>query len=369
MVNTTNFDSLKTVQLSVILLVFISTCVKAQGSIEKKSKFNWSAFLDTYYSYDFSKPTNHLKPQFLYNHNRHNEITINLALVNLSYSDSSKRANIGLMAGTYPQYNLSSEPNALRYVYEANVGIRISKNRDLWVDAGIMPSHIGFESAISKDCWTLTRSILAENSPYYEAGIKVSYKSQSNKWYLAALMLNGWQRMRRIDGNNTPAFGTQVTYTATDKLLFNSSSFIGNDKPDSAKQWRYFHNFYTTFQLSRLWGFTLGFDIGFEQKANRASSTNTWFSPLVILRYQNNNWALATRAEYYNDKNGVIVHLVNANPFKMQGYSLNIDRMIANGLLWRLEGRLLKNSANYFTGQSFKRYNLSVTASISFSFN
>ncbi len=34
------------------------------------------------------------------------------------------------------------------------------------MDAGIFGSHIGFESAISKDCWTLTRSIL-------EAGINV----------------------------------------------------------------------------------------------------------------------------------------------------------------------------------------------------
>jgi hypothetical protein len=87
------------------------------------------------------------------------------------------------------------------------------------------------------------------------------------------------------------------------------------------------------------------------------------------LRYQNNNWAVAARAEYYKDRNGVIVRLVNATPFKMQGYSINIDRMIANRLLWRVEGRLLKNSVNYFTGQPIKPYNLSVTASISFSFN
>ncbi|MBK8628485.1 MAG: outer membrane beta-barrel protein [Saprospiraceae bacterium] len=28
------------------------------------------------------------------------------------------------------------------------------------MDAGIFPSHIGFESAISADNWTLTRSLL-----------------------------------------------------------------------------------------------------------------------------------------------------------------------------------------------------------------
>jgi hypothetical protein len=42
-----------------------------------------------------------------------------------------------------------------------------------------MPSHIGFESAIGKDCATLTRSILADNSPYYEAGVKIDITSKT----------------------------------------------------------------------------------------------------------------------------------------------------------------------------------------------
>ncbi|MFN8396072.1 MAG: hypothetical protein U0176_15655 [Bacteroidia bacterium] len=36
------------------------------------------------------------------------------------------RANLGLMAGTYVTANLSNEPLALRYVYEANVGVKLS---------------------------------------------------------------------------------------------------------------------------------------------------------------------------------------------------------------------------------------------------
>jgi hypothetical protein len=40
-----------------------------------------------------------------------------------------------------------------------------------------MPSHIGFESVISADCWTLTRSLLAENSPYYETGMRLEATS------------------------------------------------------------------------------------------------------------------------------------------------------------------------------------------------
>jgi hypothetical protein len=130
------------------------------------------------------------------------------------------------MAGTYPEYNLSSEPELLRHIYEANVGIRVLKKAEVWLDAGIFPSHIGFERAINTDSRTLTRSILAENSPYYEAGARLSYKTQNGKWYAAALLLNGWQRVKRPDGNNTPAFGTQLTFEPFDKLLLQNSTLL-----------------------------------------------------------------------------------------------------------------------------------------------
>lgn len=91
-----------------------------------------------------------------------------------------------------------------------------------------VPSHIGFESAISKDCWTLTRSILAENLPYYEAGTRLSYTTKNEKWYLIALLLNTGQRIRQEPCNNKPAFGTQATYSPTDRFSIKWSTFTGN---------------------------------------------------------------------------------------------------------------------------------------------
>ena len=189
-----NIKLIKTKVLVTYFLTFASHSLFAQDTLKKEGRLLLNAFLDVYYSYDFNKPLNHEKAPFLYNHNRHNEVTINLALVSLSYNDLTKRANLGLMAGTYPQYNLAAEPELLRHIYEANVGVKLSGKKELWLDVGILPSHLGFESVISKDCWTLTRSLLAENSPYYETGLRASYKIPNQKWYLAAFFLNGWQR-------------------------------------------------------------------------------------------------------------------------------------------------------------------------------
>ncbi len=355
----------KCLLLLLLLMVLIANAI-AQDTAKKKATIESRAYLDAYYSFDFSKPASHLKAPFLYNHNRHNEVNINLAIASLSYKGTRTRGNMGLMTGTYAQYNLAAEPEVLQHIFEANAGLKLSAVNELWLDAGVLPSHIGFESAISKDCWTLTRSILAESSPYYEAGARLSYTAKNEKWYLAALLLNGWQRIRRVDGNNTPAFGTQVTYKPTDKLSINSSTFIGNDKPDSVKQWRYFHNLFATLQFSKSWGFTLGFDYGIEQKhITSSSSFNNWYSPVAIVRYERNKWAIAARAEYYSDKAGVIAPLVNAKPFQMQGYSINADRKIGNNSLWRIEWRMLSNRHPYFEQSNvFASSNHFVTTSV-----
>jgi hypothetical protein len=111
-----------------------------------------------YYSYDFSNPQNFEKPDFNYNYKKHNQLNVNLAFVKLGYQSSRVRSNLALMTGNYAMYNLSAEPNWAKPLLEANIGYKISKQQNIWVDAGVMPSHIGFESAVGADCWNLTRS-------------------------------------------------------------------------------------------------------------------------------------------------------------------------------------------------------------------
>lgn len=338
----------------------------AQDSTQT-GKVTISGYAEAYYSYDFNNPANHLKPGFMYSYNRHNELNLNLGLVKANYTSDRVRGNIGIMAGTYAQYNLAAEPSLLQHVYEANAGVRIGKN--LWVDAGIMPSHIGFESAIGKDCYTLTRSIPADNSPYYEAGAKITW-NPNDKWTFAVMYLNGWQRVQRVDGNQTPSFGTQVTFKPSDKVTLNYSTFIGNDKPDSVRQMRYFNNLYGTFTVTDKFSFIAGFDYGLEQKEKGSSDMNQWYAPVVIARYAfTDKLALAGRAEYYNDEHGVIISTGTPNGFKTAGYSLNLDVTPAPNIMFRLEGRLLNSKDDvFFKDSEPKNSNASVTTSLAFWF-
>lgn len=312
------------------------------------SAITLSAYAEAYYSFDLAQPDDHLRPGFVYSHNRHNEVNLNLGMIKLAYAKDNVRGNLALMAGTYPQYNLAAEPELLRSVFEANVGVKLSKTRNLWLDAGIMPSHIGFESAIGKDCWNLTRSMLADNTPYYEAGARVSYTSKNEKWYASGLLLNGWQRIARVDGNNTPAFGTQLTYKPNSKTTLNWSTFIGNDKPDTVSQSRIFNNLYAQLQVTERFGVIVGCDIGMEQAAS-GDSSSMWLTPIVIPRYKLGDKSyLAARVEYYQDEKGVIIATGTPNGFTTLGYSLNFDRWVSPNVLCRIEARSLNSEDKIF---------------------
>lgn len=353
---------------SILFLSAITVFSYAQDSTQNNLKI--SGYLEAYYGYDFNQPQNGNRPGFVYSHNRHNEFNLNLGFIKAAYDNGNVRANLAVMAGTYANANLGTEPGVLKNIYEANAGVKLAKNANLWLDAGIFASHIGFESAVSKDCWTLTRSMLAENSPYYEAGAKLTYITNDNKLSLTGLVLNGWQRIQRVEGNSTLGFGTQIQYKPTDKITLNSSTFFGNDKPDSVKQNRYFHNFYGIFQITEKFGLTTGFDIGWEQNAKSSSSYNTWYSPALIARYQfADKWFVAARGEYYKDKNGVIISTGTPNGFETFGYSLNIDYAPFPNAVIRLEGKMYDSKDAIFTRDNMPVANNGlITSSIAISF-
>jgi hypothetical protein len=355
--------------LFIAMLSLLTSSLFAQTD-SSKSSITFSGYAEVYYSYDFSNPGNHERPSFFYNFIRHNEANLNLGFINASYASKNIHANFGLMAGTYAQYNLAAEQPLLRNLWQANVGVKLCRKKNLWLDGGVFPSHIGFESPVGKSCDALTRCIIGDNTPSYESGIKIGYTSDNSKWFLSALVVNGWQRIARINGNNTVAFGTQITFTPNGKVTLNYSTFIGNDKPDTVAQMRYYHNFYALLNPTDKFRITLGFDFCMEQKSKGSSAYNTLFSPVIILRYQCfNKLAIAVRGEYYKDEYGIIIATGTPNGFQTIGYSLNIDYIIRDNIIWRIEGRGLSSKDKIFSlDNKASSQNYFVTTSLAIAF-
>ena len=351
-----------------IVLRFSTICAQETP----KNPLTFSGFLEIYYCYDFGVPENHTRPSFFYSYNRSNELNLDLGFVKANYAKDNVRANLALMVGTYAQYNMAAEQQLLQNTFEANVGVKVCKDYNLWVDAGVLPSHIGFESAIGIVNKNLTRSILAENSPYYEAGVKIGYTSKSEQWYLAAMYLNGWQRIQKIEDNQTPAFGTQLTYTSGSKKAFlNWSTYVGNEQPDDEQQWRYFNNFYGQFITSEKTNVTVGFDIGAQQASPGSSVYDVWFSPVIIAQYNPTpKIQLAARGEYYQDPDGVIIPTDTPNGFKTYGFSANFDYLLLKNVMFRIEARTLSSKEDIFLNNNGEPtdQNQFITTSLAVSF-
>lgn len=340
-------------------LILLSHILNAQ---ESNGKLQVSGYIEAYYSFDFKRPVSHERPSFLYNFKRHNEFSLNIALIQLSYNSGKTRANIGAMAGTYAQYNLADEPAWAQFVYEASVGVQLMEK--IWLDVGVMPSHIGFESAVGMDCWHLSRSLLAENSPYFLTGARLSYAI--NKKLEAILWVtNGWQNVQRTLGHQFPSFGLGVIYKPNREIILNYANYWGNESPYPINMYRFFNNFYIQ-KYSDLVNVTIGADVGIEQRLF-SSGLNSWYGVTLSLQKPiNDQFTLAGRAEYYSDAKGVIL----TDGMQLSGFSINLDYNLTEKAVIRVEGRQFISPEPVFQQPTgwMNRGNLAINTSLALQF-
>lgn len=350
-----------------LLCSFILSSTFAQDNSEQKSSLNFSAFLDGYYGYDFNIPTEKKRLPFLFNHTRSNQFAINLALITGNYEIGRFRSNLGIQQGTYAEDNYSAEPKILRWINQANIGFALNKSKTVWLDAGIMPSHIGFENAISTENLTLSRSLIAENSPYFLTGGKIGWQTNP-RLYFSFWVTKGWQVIQGIEGNSQPSIGTQVNFKSSEKLTLNWSTFIGNNFNDENRRMRYFSNHYAIWDPAGDWKFIAGIDLGWEQKMKNSRTLNFWTGGTIIVSYNiNPNLITSFRGEFYSDPQGVIALNQNMEGLQTNGFSLNLDRKIGENLIFRIESRYLTSPKEQFLKESNpSSSNLFMLASVAF---
>jgi hypothetical protein len=285
-----------------ILLLFLGITNSFFAQEKKDLNVSFSGYLETFYTYDFNKPNTETVHNFLYNYNRQNEFNVNIGLVRAKVEYENVYGSIALHSGTYVDDNYANEK--MKYLSEAYVGLNLDKKQS--VEVGILPSYLGFESATTATNLMLTRSILAENSPYFMTGIKYNYKP-STKWNFSGLLTNGWQRINKPNKKALPSLGTQVVYKPTETATLNWSVFIGDEPIADDLRTRYFSNLYYDFQWKKKFRTIAGFDFGMQRKLTE-TGFNQWLSPILITQYSiNSKWQTAFRAEYYQDENNVIV--------------------------------------------------------------
>jgi hypothetical protein len=305
----------------------------AAPAYSQEDPWKLKAFVDTYSAWDMQQPRDRLRA-YTTQPLHHNTLGLNMALLEASYSGESWRGQLGLQTGSYVASNLAAEPALLQPIYAANAGIRLWEN--LWLDAGVFPSHIGFESILSADNWTYSRSLVADYSPYYESGLKLS--GAWGDWNGALLVLNGWQNI--AETNNNKAVGSQLQYRPIAPLLLNWSTFLGNESVnDDPRQLRFFNNFYAQYQAFDALDLALLFDVGVQGRTTGGAAP--WWGGALLARWRIAPMvALGARVEHLNDREQVVVTTGTANGFQVTSASVNVDVTLAERVLWRTEGRI-----------------------------
>lgn len=337
-----------------------------QFQLHDGASIAFSGNMEAFFSFDFNSTTAPGKAPMLVNYKNNREVNVNFGMVKVNYTAANARANFGMMAGTYVQNNLATESEFVRNIYEANAGFKLSQKNNIWFDAGIMPSHIGYEGMLSQENLTLTRSMAGDNSPYYETGMRLSYTSNNDKWYLAGMLLNGWQRI----GRNSPlAFGFQLRYKHGDRFTINYSNFLGKM---NLTEFRHFHNIYATIQVAQKWNMIAGIDLGFQKLNATYAKARGWYTPSLVVQYvHSDKLKMAARAEYFSDTAGVVVPLQNYAGAQNFSASLNIDYHVTKNFIWRNELKGISSDRNLFYNKEIaeaRSSNYSFTSALTFYF-
>jgi hypothetical protein len=345
--------------LSRFLLAAAALCViagreaRAQDAARDTTiRINFGAFVDAYFAYDFNHPRNLDRP-FTTQAARHDEFNINLAYLEAVLNGPRLRGRFAAQFGTSVQANYAGEPrlgtlsgpDVSRFIQEATIGYAIAPR--LWLDGGVFFSPFGSENWISRDNWTYTRSFIADNSPYYEAGVKATW--QATPTVSAQLhVINGWQNISET--NSDKALGARIDYTPHDGFDFAYDAFVGNEQPDTLpSQLRVWQEGIAQFRVTSRLQLRATYDYGFQRRPNNAGA-GSWYGWAAIARYQvASRVAFALRAEGYSDPDQIIVTTGQPLGLRVDGASFNVDVAPAPRLLWRIEVRSLIAADPLFT--------------------
>jgi hypothetical protein len=314
------------------------------------SRMRVTGFVDVYFAYDFSLPPT-TDRAFTTQAARHSEANVNLAFIDATLTSDRVRGRVAIQYGTSVQVNYAGEPTrgtisgpaVSRFLQEAFAGYRAT--RTLWIDGGIMLAPFGAESWISRDNWTYTRSLIADNSPYYEAGVRATWQMSSN---LEAQLhvINGWQNISET--NEDKAVAMRLQWTPAPRIVLVYDNFFGNEIPDSlASRWRVFQELVARADFSARLSSAIGFDWGSQRRVPAGSDTWRGFAALARYRLRS-DVSLGVRVEGYSDAQQVIVKTGRPTGLSATGASVNVDAQLDPRLLWRTELRLLSDKNPVF---------------------
>lgn len=302
---------------------------------------------DVYDGYNFNRPADgaNFIPGTGTSAVRDNAFSLNLASLGVNVEPAPVGVHVLLGVGTAMEVVHAGEPagksiglEAWRLLQQASVSFA---HGPLTLEAGVYPSHIGLEVLPSQGNWTYTRSWMGELSPYYQTGVKGTWKF-SDAWSVQLHLLNGWQNIG--ENNRGKAVGTQVAYTGG-RLSASFNTFIGEEglSPDTGL--RLFGDLVATWTVTDAFSLAATADVGEQQRPGQEAAV--WYAAALNGRVRlAGPVALAARAEVYDDRGGLISGTVQ----RLVEGTVTLEVRPAEHLVLKLEARQDRSTAAVFGG-------------------
>ena len=316
----------------------------------------------------------------------------------LRFGPSARRYNSSCLSGTGPGSTGKCDADyGLENVKQAFASWRPGgQNGPVSIDFGKFDTIYGAEVAESQDNINYTRGVLYWlGQPAFHTGLRLNADVTSN-FGLRALAVNGWNNT--VDNNAGKTFGVQATVHAprgdghdviaasvgylggperddygavacTAGNVFNAASQSGcspgtigtttgtvDRATSDSKGWRHFLDLVVTSDPVAALHLVLNADFGVESVRDTADVTHfspqQWWGVMAGARYlASHAFAVAGRAEYYRDDDGLTMGSVNGmriGDATLFTGTLTLDYLPSKNLLLRLDNRLDHSSKEMF---------------------
>ena len=169
----------------------------------------------------------------------------------------------------------------------------------------------GAEVIESMNDWNFSRSFMFGFAiPFTHTGVRVTYPW--TKWLSTTIgVVNGWDVVK--DNNQVKTLESSVTFTPNDKVSLTTNYYVGGEQANvgggglgSNSHIRNLIDVVASYQPIDPLQFKLNMDYGIENKGVGRGKSASWIGLAGYARYALTPWwAVATRAEWFHDADGV----------------------------------------------------------------
>jgi hypothetical protein len=208
-------------------------------------------WIEAYYAHNFNKPQNHLTANRWVDE-KTDSFTLQTFAMDITAQKGPFNAVVTLMFGPtadrwyFEGVTPVQDPNlpqllpsggysneTFKNVMTAYAGYKAPIGSGLLIEAGLLPTQVGYEVTPVKNNFNYSRSNLFNFLPFFHLGARATY-SLSESLSVTAGVYNGWNQL--IDRNNKKSLSLQTSYL-TDHWLFNVLYFGGIERSDRAGSW------------------------------------------------------------------------------------------------------------------------------------